>query len=66
VQKTYYFNSTFGTPTLTRGGWGNAIVPTTFTGINLQQLLELEWQFGRNGSKGTSYVDYWVDECEFF
>jgi hypothetical protein len=59
LQKTYIFTSlgrAFGTP----------LTPNSITGINLQQLLEVEWQFGRNGVAGTSAVDYWVDEVEFF
>jgi hypothetical protein len=66
VQKKYFFNATLGSPALTRSGWGTIITPTTLTGTNLQQLLAVQWQEGRNGSSGTSYVDYWVDEVEFF
>jgi hypothetical protein len=64
-QAKYYYNTTLGSPALSRNGWG---YPTgiTLSGIYLKQIIELQWQFGRNGTKGTSYVDYWVDEVEFF
>lgn len=58
-QKTFPFTS------LTRA-FGNPLTPPTLTGKNLQELLEVQWQFGRNGSAGTSYVDYWIDQVEFF
>jgi hypothetical protein len=64
--KTYYFNATLGTPILSRQGFGSAISPTTLSGSHLSQLLQVQWQFGRNGSAGTSSVDYWIDEVEFF
>lgn len=38
----------------------------TLAGNYLKELLEVEWVFGRNGVAGTSTVDYWVDEVEFF
>jgi len=66
VQKTYYFNSTLGSPSLLRQGWGYPVNPMTLSGANLTQLLAVQWIAGRNGSAGTSYVDYWVDEVEFF
>lgn len=33
---------------------------------DLKQVIELQWQVGRNGHKGRYTVDYWVDEVEFF
>ncbi|HXL72687.1 MAG TPA: hypothetical protein VN963_03595 [bacterium] len=40
--------------------------PPTFTGMNLQQILALQWVEGRNNVKGTSTADFWVDEVYFF
>lgn len=64
IQKTYYFNSAYGTPNMTRQGWG---YPSglTLTPAVLKQAIELQWQDGRNGSKGRYNIDYWVDEVEF-
>jgi hypothetical protein len=59
TQKTFIFTSlirAFGTP----------LSPSTLSGNHLKELLEVEWQFGRNGSSGSSTVDYWIDEVEFF
>lgn len=46
--------------------FGAAISPSDLSGKNLQELLLVEWQFGRNNVAGSSDVDYWVDEVEFF
>jgi hypothetical protein len=40
--------------------------PPTFTGVNLQQIIALQWVEGRNNVKGTSTADFWVDEVYFF
>jgi hypothetical protein len=43
--------------------------PHSLTVLNtdvLKQVIELQWQVGRNGSKGRYNVDYWVDEVSFF
>ncbi len=40
--------------------------PSSFTGINLTQVLGLLWQVGRQNSAGTSNVDFWVDEVYFY
>ncbi len=41
-------------------------VPPTFTGVNLQQILFLDFVEGRNNVVGTSNVDFGVDEVYFF
>ncbi len=41
-------------------------VPPTFTGVNLQQILFLDFVEGRNNVPGTSNVDFGVDEVYFF
>jgi hypothetical protein len=66
TQRSYYFNATLGTPFLQRQGFGSAITPATLSGNHLKQLIQVQWQFGRNGSAGTASVDYWIDEVEFF
>jgi len=40
--------------------------PPTFTGVNLQQIIALQWVEGRNNVAGTSNVDFGVDEVYFF
>jgi hypothetical protein len=40
--------------------------PPTFTGVNLQQILFLDWVEGRNNVAGASNVDFGVDEVYFF
>jgi len=40
--------------------------PPTFTGVNLQQFLFLDFVEGRNNVPGTSNVDFGVDEVYFF
>jgi len=52
--------------TATREGWGSPITPATFTGTNLQELIGLDWAESRNNMGGTSVIDFWVDEVEFF
>jgi hypothetical protein len=61
VQKIYYFRSADGTPVLTKRNGSTKPNET-----DLQRVLEVQWQFGRNNLLGTSTVDYWVDEVEFF
>ena len=40
--------------------------PPTFTGVNLQQILAVQWVEGRNNVVGHSVVDFAVDEVYFF
>lgn len=40
--------------------------PPTLSGLNLQQILWLQWEEGRNNSPGTSTIDLWVDDVEFY
>ena len=51
---------------LTRESFGNPTTPSTFSGINLKQVIRLVWEEGRNNSAGTCHVDYWLDQVEFF
>jgi hypothetical protein len=60
VTKSYLFSE------LTRESFGNATTPSTFSGINLKQVIRIVWEEGRNNSPGVCTVDYWVDEVEFF
>jgi hypothetical protein len=41
-------------------------IPPTFTGVNLEQMIALQWVEGRNNVQGTSTADFWVDEVYFF
>jgi hypothetical protein len=75
-----YFGYTF--PTASTNGWvqysfnfatdlaptpyGIQPNPATFTGVNLQQVLGLLWQVGRQNAAGTSNVDFYVDEVYFY
>jgi hypothetical protein len=40
--------------------------PPTLSGANLQQVLWLQWEEGRNNSPGTCTLDLWVDNVEFY
>ena len=40
--------------------------PPTLSGVNLQQVLWLQWEEGRNNTAGTSAIDLWVDDIEFY
>ncbi|HUO56641.1 MAG TPA: hypothetical protein VMV05_00545 [bacterium] len=40
--------------------------PPTLTGINLQQVLWLQWQEGRNNNPGVSSIDLWIDDVELY
>jgi hypothetical protein len=40
--------------------------PPTLSGLNLQQVLWLQWEEGRNNAPGASKEDLWVDDIEFF
>jgi hypothetical protein len=52
--------------TASREGWGSPITPNTFTGTNVQELIGLDWAMSRNNMAGTSTIDFWVDNVEFF
>lgn len=60
--KQFTFNFTDLTPT----PYGLIPTPPTFTGVNLQEVLWLRWQSGRANTAGTSTVDFWVDEVQFY
>lgn len=60
VTKSYNFTD------LTRENFGNSVSPPTFSGVNLQQVIRLVFEFKRNNSAGTDHVDYWVDNIELF
>lgn len=40
--------------------------PPTLSGINLQQVLWLQWEEGRNNSPGSCTLDLWIDQVEFY
>jgi hypothetical protein len=40
--------------------------PPTLSGANLQQVLWLQWEEGRNNSPGTCTLDLWIDNVEFY
>lgn len=65
VQQTMIF------ATATREGWGSPIIPATFTGTNLQELIGLDWSESLNNCQSipspcNAVIDFWVDEVEFF
>ena len=55
---------------MTRGGFGWPMVgPQTLSGVNLQQVLWLQWEEGNNNilsPAGGTIIDFWVDEVQFF
>ena len=51
---------------LARGPYGAAISPTTLSGLNLQQILMLNWAESNNNVSGTVNVDFYLDEVQFF
>ena len=51
---------------LTQAYAGVVTNPPTFTGANLQQMLWLQWEEGRNNMSGTSTIDYWVGDIQFY
>jgi hypothetical protein len=63
VAAAYTFSG--GANPLARNGWGypSGLV---LNAAALKDTIELQWQVGRNGSKGRYNVDYWVDEVSFF
>lgn len=77
-----YDNFTFNLSSGTAGGWEFFIIPYTslaqayagvvtkpdpnFGGQNLQQMLWLQWEEGRNNEAGTSTFDYWVANISFY
>ena len=60
VLRTYTFTS------LQRQGFGSPTLPTSMPAAYRTDFVKLVFQFGRNGSAGTSTVDYAVDEFSFF
>ncbi len=40
--------------------------PPTLSGLNLQQVLWLQWEEGRNNTPGNSTIDLWIDDVEFY
>ena len=40
--------------------------PPTLSGVNLQQVLWLQWEEGRNNTPGNSTIDLWIDDVEFY
>jgi hypothetical protein len=40
--------------------------PPTLSGVNLQQVLWLQWEEGRNNLAGISTIDLWIDQIEFY
>ncbi len=52
--------------TATREGWGSAITPATFSGINLKQLIGLDWCASGDNAANTYVIDFSVDNVEFF
>lgn len=60
TQFTYNFTDLAPTP------YGLIPSPSTLTGVNLDQVLGLEFAEGRANSKGTANIDLWVDEVYFY
>ncbi len=52
--------------TFTRGAYGAAISPTTLSGLNLQQILYLDWAESNNNVPGNLTIDFYVDEVQFY
>jgi hypothetical protein len=50
----------------TRGSYGAAISPTTLSGLNLQQILMLNWSESNSNVPGTINIDFYVDEVQFY
>ncbi len=48
---------------LKRHGYGGPVTPSTLTGTNLQQFVQLQWQ---ENSDGTNMADFSVDEVQFY
>jgi hypothetical protein len=40
--------------------------PPTLSGLNLQQVMWLQWEEGRNNSPGICTLDLWIDQVEFY
>jgi hypothetical protein len=51
---------------LTRQNYGSAVTPPTLSGVNLQQIVSLQWSEGGNNIPGTVNVDFYVDQVQFF
>jgi hypothetical protein len=56
---------------LTQGGWGTKAVPSTFSGDNLKQVVQLQWQednpnFGLSGPVTSSNADFQIDQIQFY
>lgn len=51
---------------ITRPTYGVPLTPSTFSGVNLQQILSLEWSEGNNNVAGNVTADFYVDEVQFY
>ncbi len=51
-----------------QGGWGTEAVPSTFSGVHLRQVVQLQWQEDNpnTGTGGNAAVDFSIDEIVFF
>lgn len=50
----------------TRGSYGASISPATLSGLNLKQILMLDWTEGNSNAVGIANVDFYIDEIDFF
>jgi len=58
--ESFDFTSLVPTP------YGQIPSPPTLTGVNLDQVLGLEFAEGRANSKGVANIDFWMDEVYFY
>jgi len=58
------FSSSFSS--FTRGAYGSTITPTTLSGLNLRQILYLDWSESNNNVAGNIIIDFYVDEIQFY
>lgn len=52
----------------TRGTWGDAVDPPTFSGPHLEQVVQLQWQEdnGESATGGVRNADFAIDEIAFY
>jgi hypothetical protein len=48
-----------------QSGWGGPVVPPEFT-EHLAEIMGFEWSHSSGNVAGTTGVDFWVDEVEFY